>query len=220
MISVAARGDRITREDIEAVATPELSAVVFRIAEAIGEKNYDKAAKVLGELYQMQKSPYEIMSALGKQLRQFGITTIYVTHDQLEAMALADRIAIMNGGIIEQVDTPAAIYSRPQTDFVAQFIGKINQLPGTVHKRGDQTVVDTGFVHLPYRGNREYREGDPVKVYLRLEDMALAAPGARGEGVIPAKVTQCIFMGACCQVGARIGESEVYFEAPPGSRHP
>ncbi len=151
---------------------------------------------------------------LGKQLRQFGITTIYVTHDQLEAMALADRIAIMNGGIIEQVDTPAAIYSRPQTDFVAQFIGKINQLPGTVHKRGDQTVVDTGFVHLPYRGNREYREGDPVKVYLRLEDMALAAPAARGEGVIPAKVTQCIFMGACCQVGARIGESEVYFEAP------
>ena len=53
-----------------------------------------------------------------------------------------------------------------------------------------------------------------MKVYLRLEDMALAAPGARGEGVIPAKVTQCIFMGACCQVGARIRESEVYFEAP------
>jgi len=69
-ISSYARGDRITREDIEAVATPELSAVVFRIAEAIGEKNYDKAAKVLGELYQMQKSPYEIMSALGKQQRQ------------------------------------------------------------------------------------------------------------------------------------------------------
>jgi len=69
-ISSYARGDRITREDIEAVATPELSAVVFRIAEAIGEKNYDKAAKVLGELYQMQKSPYEIIGALGKQLRQ------------------------------------------------------------------------------------------------------------------------------------------------------
>ena len=98
---------------------------------------------------------------LGKQLRQFGITTIYVTHDQLEAMALADRIAIMNGGIIEQVDTPAAIYSRPQTDFVAQFIGKINQLPGTVHKRGDQTVVDTGFVHLPLPGQPGVPGGGP-----------------------------------------------------------
>lgn len=69
-ISAYAKGERITLGDIEAVATPQLSAVVFRIADAIGEKNYDKAAKVLGELYQMQKSPYEIMSALGKQLRQ------------------------------------------------------------------------------------------------------------------------------------------------------
>ncbi len=151
---------------------------------------------------------------LGKQLRQFGITTIYVTHDQLEAMALADRIAIMNGGIIEQVDTPAAIYSRPQTDFVAQFIGKINQLPGTIRKTSAGTMVDTGFAHLPYQGTKEYKDGDPVKVYLRLEDMELAAPGAKGEEIIPAKVTQSIFMGACCQVGAMIGTSEVYFEAP------
>ncbi|WP_251317136.1 DNA polymerase III subunit delta [Flintibacter muris] len=69
-IAAYAKGPHITRADIEAVATPQLSAVVFRIADAIGEKNYDKAARVLGELYQMQKSPYEIMSALGKQLRQ------------------------------------------------------------------------------------------------------------------------------------------------------
>ena len=61
---------RVTRRDIDAVATPQLDAVVFRIADAIGEKNYDKAAKILGELYQMQKSPYEILSALSKQLRQ------------------------------------------------------------------------------------------------------------------------------------------------------
>lgn len=69
-IAAYAKGDKITRGDIEAVATPQLDAVVFRIADAIGEKNFDKAASILGELYQMQKSPYEIMSALGKQLRQ------------------------------------------------------------------------------------------------------------------------------------------------------
>lgn len=69
-IAAYARGDRITRADIEAVATPQLSAVVFRIADAIGEKNFDKAAATLGELYQMQKSPYEIMGAFGKQMRQ------------------------------------------------------------------------------------------------------------------------------------------------------
>lgn len=69
-IAAYARGDKITREDIEAVATPQLSAVVFRIADAIGEKNFDRAAATLGELYQMQKSPYEIMGAFGKQMRQ------------------------------------------------------------------------------------------------------------------------------------------------------
>ena len=70
-IASFAKGPAITWTDIDTVATPQLSAVVFRIADAIGEKNYDKAASVLGELYQMQKSPYEILSALGKQMRQF-----------------------------------------------------------------------------------------------------------------------------------------------------
>jgi len=70
-IAAYARGPAITQADIDAVATPQLSAVVFRIADAIGEKNYDRAAKILGELYQMQKSPYEILGALSKQLRQF-----------------------------------------------------------------------------------------------------------------------------------------------------
>ena len=69
-IAAFAKGDKITRADIEAVATPQLSAVVFRIADAIGEKNFDRAAATLGELYQMQKSPYEIMGAFGKQMRQ------------------------------------------------------------------------------------------------------------------------------------------------------
>ena len=69
-IGAYAKGPAITRADIDAVATPQLDAVVFRIADAIGEKDYDRAAKILGELYQMQKSPYEILSALSKQLRQ------------------------------------------------------------------------------------------------------------------------------------------------------
>ena len=69
-IAAFAKGDKITRADIEAVAAPQLSAVVFRIADAIGEKSFDRAAATLGELYQMQKSPYEIMGAFGKQMRQ------------------------------------------------------------------------------------------------------------------------------------------------------
>ena len=69
-IAAYAKGGRITRADIAAVATPQLSAVVFRIADAIGEHNYNEAAATLGELYQMQKSPYEIMGAFGSQMRK------------------------------------------------------------------------------------------------------------------------------------------------------
>ena len=65
-----AKQKHITRSDIEAVATPQLDAVVFRMTDAIGEGNYDKAASVLGELYQMQEAPIKIMWSLGRQMRQ------------------------------------------------------------------------------------------------------------------------------------------------------
>ena len=69
-IGAYAKGSRITREDIEAVATPQLDAVVFRMTDAIGEKNFDRAASVLGELFQMQEPPIKIMWSLGRQMRQ------------------------------------------------------------------------------------------------------------------------------------------------------
>jgi len=69
-IAAYAKGGQITRADIEAVATPQLSAVVFRIADAIGERSYDEAAATLGELYRMQRTPYEIMGAFGQQMRK------------------------------------------------------------------------------------------------------------------------------------------------------
>ena len=69
-IAAYAKGGEITREDIDAVATPQLDTVVFRMTDAIGAKNFDRAAQVLGELYQMQEHPIKIMGALGRQLRQ------------------------------------------------------------------------------------------------------------------------------------------------------
>ena len=62
--------------------------------------------------------------------QQLGLTAIYVTHYQTEAMTMSDRIAVMNGGKIEQLDSPEAIYSRPKTRFVAGFVGKVNFLSG------------------------------------------------------------------------------------------
>ena len=69
-IGAYARGPRITREDIDAVATPQLDAVVFRMTDAIGEKNFDRAMSVLGELFQMQEAPIKILWSLGRQMRQ------------------------------------------------------------------------------------------------------------------------------------------------------
>ena len=150
---------------------------------------------------------------LGKLLRELGITTIYVTHDQVEAMALADRIAIMNNGIIEQVDTPAAIYSHPATEFVAKFIGKINQFSGKVCSKDGVKMVDTGFMTLPCALTDKHTVDDDVNVYMRLEDMSLAANDASGADIVPAEVTQCIFLGSCCQIGAMVGGNEIFFES-------
>lgn len=72
--------------------------------------------------------------------KQIGITTIFVTHDQEEALAISDRIAVMNEGRIEQVDTPSTLYNRPKTDFVSTFIGDVNQVQGKVIERYDKNT--------------------------------------------------------------------------------
>ncbi len=148
---------------------------------------------------------------LAQMLRRLGITAIYVTHDQMEAMALADRIAVMHNGIIEQVDTPQAIYSAPATEFVAQFIGQINKLKGKAVSRQGQMMIDAGFTQLPYTGGRQIQDGQEVTIFLRPEDMKLSDGG---EDSTPAVVEQSVFMGGYYQIGAKLADQTVYFEAP------
>lgn len=81
-IGAYARGQRITREDIDAVATPQLEAVVFRMTDAIGEGGFDRAAGVLGELYQMQEPPIKILFSLGKQMRQLYSARLLIERGQ------------------------------------------------------------------------------------------------------------------------------------------
>jgi putative spermidine/putrescine transport system ATP-binding protein len=101
--------------------------------------------------------------------QQLGITTIYVTHDQEEALSLSDRIVVMSQGKMEQVGTPAQIYTSPETEFVAKFVGQINLLPvkvvnpiqGTV-KVGEQTLQAGKFGHL---------NGNPIRLAVRPEEL-------------------------------------------------
>jgi len=114
--------------------------------------------------------------------QQLGLTTIYVTHDQTEAMTMSDRIAVMNEGKIEQLDSPENIYSRPRTRFVASFVGKVNFLGGVVRDVGaDQASVETptGAVHvsLPCEAT-----GTPITLAIRPERLALDSPRAKLNG--------------------------------------
>jgi putative spermidine/putrescine transport system ATP-binding protein len=141
--------------------------------------------------------------------QRLGITTIFVTHDQDEALAIADRVAVMNAGVIEQIDTPAGIYHRPRTEFVARFIGEANFLPGRVAEvNGERAVVQTDgggqVVAL--------REGAPpvgarVLAMVRPERVRVARTPSGGDNCLPATVRVLSFLGAVtrCQLAAGTG---------------
>jgi iron(III) transport system ATP-binding protein len=96
--------------------------------------------------------------------QETGITMVYVTHDQGEAMVIADRIAVVNGGQIEQVGTPREIYESPQSHFVASFIGRANCLPGHLVAPG---VVRCGEIHFRTDEGSAFRPGDAVMLCIR-----------------------------------------------------
>jgi iron(III) transport system ATP-binding protein len=123
--------------------------------------------------------------------QKVGVTTIMVTHDQEEALSVADRIVVMNQGRIEQVGTPMEIYREPATPFVADFVGKVNVLPGRLHAG----QLEVGGLRIPYQGqDREAR------IYLRPEDV-LARPIAPGDPhVFEASIEKIDFLGSYCHV--------------------
>ena len=104
--------------------------------------------------------------------RELGITTIYVTHDQEEAMAISDRIAVMNVGTVEQVGTPKEIYESPKTEFVASFMGKTNVIPAEVVEReGDRVTVE--FEGIKLDGLHYTGKSDKVVIVIRPERISL-----------------------------------------------
>ncbi|MFQ5614554.1 MAG: ABC transporter ATP-binding protein [Anaerolineae bacterium] len=135
-----------------------------------------------------------LMLDLRQILKRVGVTAIYVTHDQLEAFAIADRIAILNRGRVEQVAPPEALYRRPATPFVAHFLGFHNLLEGKVIAPGR---VETALGPLALATD-EAKPGQSVKVLLRPEAAALlpdGAPPPPDTPVIRGTVIGCTFRG-------------------------
>ncbi|KUH32998.1 spermidine/putrescine ABC transporter ATP-binding protein [Thermococcus celericrescens] len=114
----------------------------------------------------------EMRSEIRRIQRELGITVIYVTHDQEEAMAISDRIAVMNVGTVEQVGTPKEIYETPRTEFVASFMGKTNVIPAKVVERnGDRVSVEFEGIRLD--GLHYTDKSDDVVIVIRPERIKL-----------------------------------------------
>jgi spermidine/putrescine transport system ATP-binding protein len=157
---------------------------------------------------------------------EVGITFVYVTHDQEEALTMSDRIAVMHAGKVEQLGTPEELYERPATRFVADFIGTTNLLAGAV-----ESIDEDGALVRLSGGDacrvvgRDLRAGQAVELSIRPESIALQAsngstPG--GEPHMRARVEQVAYLGGTVQYQVRTnGGSSITVIAPKtGVRYP
>ncbi len=116
--------------------------------------------------------------------KRLGITTVYVTHDQREALSLADKIAVINNGRIEQIGTPREVYFRPINRFVAGFVGEINIVPGSVKDvEGTRVIFQTPLGDLAVPSEGVLRQGQELDLILRPEDV-LINRGKGAQGVV------------------------------------
>ena len=156
---------------------------------------------------------------------EVGLTFIHVTHDQEEAMTMADTIAVMNAGVIEQMGAPDELYENPRTTFVANFLGQSNLIDGTIKSRASDVVtVDMQGIDVSVPADRVHAEGDrgwvgirPEKVLIGEEGEALDAPGNTIPGGV---VTDVSFVGVSTQYLVRMpwGPELQVFEQNTGRR--
>ena len=137
--------------------------------------------------------------------QEAGITAIYVTHDQSEAMALSDQIIIMEKGVVAQIGTPQEIYYHPASEFVADFIGEANFLRGNLTaKNGGSGTVTVEGTEVPVIGVESRNTGDDCTLVLRPEAATLA-----DTGVLPCKVVLSCFMGSYQNYHVMVGQTLV-----------
>ncbi|MCQ4080365.1 ABC transporter ATP-binding protein [Streptomyces sp. RB6PN25] len=136
--------------------------------------------------------------------RELAITTLFVTHDQEEALSMADRVAVMHAGRLEQCAEPGELYARPATAFVAEFVGTMNRIPGRTGDDGGVVEVVGRRLPVDGPGAAPHREVD-VLVRPEAVELAVAEKGTKGaEGT--ARVTGTTFLGAVTRISVRLAD--------------
>jgi spermidine/putrescine ABC transporter ATP-binding subunit len=157
--------------------------------------------------------------------RRLGIATVFVTHDQGEALAMSDRIAVMNAGRIEQIGTPGEIYERPRSRFVAEFIGSINIVPAVVEAPANGAgivTLATPIGTLFAVSDLPLAIGAAVDVAFRPERVALherAAACDRAQALVPARVAEAVYLGARSEIRLEAGGRSILVETPNLREH-
>ena len=155
----------------------------------------------------------EMRAEIRQLQQQLKITAIYVTHDQEEALAISDRIAVMQSGRIEQIGEPEAIYRKPATAFVAQFMGTTNLLTGTVAARdGELARIRVGGQEF-FARSAEAAPGGTITFALRPEMLRIAATPPTGWRTISASVARVEFLGVLTRVELRLADGTLLHAA-------
>jgi putative spermidine/putrescine transport system ATP-binding protein len=162
----------------------------------------------------------KVRSRLRDEIRrvqlEVGITTLFVTHDQEEALAIADRVGVMQSGKLEQLGPPTLVYSRPATPFVADFVGLTNRMAGTV--RGGTVEVRGTTIPLVQANTPD----GPAIALIRPEAVTIASDGGGAEGPLVGTVIAVAFLGAVSRVTVDLGDTTVLAQLPTAaaSEHP
>jgi putative spermidine/putrescine transport system ATP-binding protein len=142
--------------------------------------------------------------------QRLGITTIFVTHDQEEALSMSDRVVVMNGGIADQIGTPFQIYNRPATRFVANFVGSLNVFEAVVQNPETGTVT-VGTTTLTLNQPLPRPTGAKIGIALRPEAAQLGC-GSGQDVVLPGRIAEVHFMGAVIRIKAEVAEKLILLD--------
>jgi iron(III) transport system ATP-binding protein len=163
------------------------------------------------------KLQVQLRGDIRELVRLFDLTTIYVTHNQIEAMEIGDRIAVLDHGKIVQRGAPREIYRYPEDEFVARFIGEMSLLPARIASRaGEHALLDTAAGAMRARAPRNGAVGDACLLGIRPEDVVLAEQYPTSEhNLIAGDILRSRFVGEAVMYTVRVGAAELTFKAHP-----